>query len=172
MIDRQLNRIPYLFLSFFVGLPLVLVAWSYREPSWGLASDCPYFQQKRFDCGPASLQVVMAHFGISIPISRIRSLSGTSEKGTSMLGLRNCAVRFGFEAAGWNLSAEDLFQIPLPAIVFLSRGHFVVLEAVSRDVVFLNDPAKGARVLPLAQFLEIWNGDTLILHPKEGGSDK
>jgi ABC-type bacteriocin/lantibiotic exporter with double-glycine peptidase domain len=168
---RRLHIIPYLLhLLFFVGLTLVLVSLSSRKPSWRMANDFRALQQQRSDCGPASLQKVMEHFGESIPIATIRSLSGTSQKGTSMLGLKHCAERFGFNCAGWNLAAEDLLQIPLPAIVFLDEGHFVVLETVSRHRVFLNDPARGARVLPLTRFLERWSGDTLILQPKEGGS--
>lgn len=117
------------------------------------------------DCGPRCLQIVLQRFGMTPDFGEIAVCAGLSENGTSMLGLRDCARRYGLTAEGWQFIPEDLSKVPLPAIVHLDDRHFAVLEAVHPERVELTDPGVGEVSLPMSNFLRRWRGYTLVLEP-------
>ncbi|MCG8476539.1 MAG: cysteine peptidase family C39 domain-containing protein, partial [Cytophagales bacterium] len=43
------------------------------------------------DCGAACLASIATHFGLKIPISRIRQYASTDQKGTNVLGVIEAA---------------------------------------------------------------------------------
>lgn len=73
------------------------------------------------DCGAACLASVAAHFGLELPISKIRQYASTDKKGTNILGLMEAADKLGFSAKGVKGEFESLFKIPTPTI-----AHVVV----------------------------------------------
>jgi ABC-type bacteriocin/lantibiotic exporter with double-glycine peptidase domain len=117
------------------------------------------------DCGPRCLQIVLQRFGMTPEFEEIAACSGLSEIGTSMLGLRDCARRYGLTAEGWRFVPQDLSKVPLPAIVYLDDRHFAVLDAVHPDRVELIDPGVGELSLPMSNFLRRWRGYTLVVEP-------
>ena len=50
------------------------------------------------DCGAACLASVAAHFGLEMPISKIRQYASTDKKGTNILGMIEAAETLGFSA--------------------------------------------------------------------------
>lgn len=126
-------------------------------------------QNEDFDCGPASLKFILDHLQMGVPLSEIRTRTGATEHGTSMLSLKHCAEELGLEARGWFFAKHDVQRIPLPAIVYLNRRHFAVLEEVKDKHVVVVDPAQGRLRMALSTFFEQWRGETLVLSPKKGG---
>ena len=60
--------------------------------------------------------------------------------------------------------------VPLPTIVHWNQNHFVVVYKKSRKYVWVADPASGKHKLPVADFLQAWQGDrktgiALIVNP-------
>ena len=55
-------------------------------------------QKDRSDCGAAALASVAAHKGLKISVSLIRYLSGTDSSGTTIKGLKEAALKIGFQA--------------------------------------------------------------------------
>lgn len=55
-------------------------------------------QVDRTDCGPACLATVLGHWGREEPLYRLRELAGTTQSGTSLLGLMRAAQRLGVVA--------------------------------------------------------------------------
>jgi ABC-type bacteriocin/lantibiotic exporter with double-glycine peptidase domain len=68
------------------------------------------------DCGAASLASVAAHYHLGIPVSRIRQIAGTDQKGTSVWGIVKAAEKMGFSAKGVKGNIEAVANVPLPAI--------------------------------------------------------
>jgi ATP-binding cassette subfamily B protein len=53
-------------------------------------------QHNATDCGPAVLAMIAAHHRQRISIARLRELTGTDRKGTTLAGLSTAAERAGF----------------------------------------------------------------------------
>ena len=49
------------------------------------------------DCGAACLASISAHYGLNLPIAKIRQMASTDRKGTNVLGLIEAAGKLGFE---------------------------------------------------------------------------
>lgn len=124
------------------------------------------------DCGAACLASVAAHYGLHIPVPRIRFDAGTDQRGTNMAGLIEAATHMKFEAIGAKGPAESLLNIPLPAIAHViikkQLQHFVVIYGVSKTHITVMDPGEGVlQRKKKADFLSEWTGALLLLAPTE-----
>jgi len=73
------------------------------------------------DCGAACLASISEHYKLSLPIARIRQYANTNQKGTTLLGLREAAIKLDFIAKGVKASMDSLEEIPLPAIAHVMK---------------------------------------------------
>jgi ATP-binding cassette subfamily B protein len=125
-------------------------------------------QQERSDCGAASFASVAAHYGVSIPLTNIRLVSGTDSGGTSIKGLLEAAQHFGFKAEGYKGEEKSLHIIPLPAILHLRKSdgylHFVVLTKRSPGYFHIMDPAEGDIIkVGVRELLSEWTGYLILI---------
>lgn len=119
-------------------------------------------QQEHSDCGLAALANLFAHYGMETSLEEIKSNVETTEKGTSMLQLRQMAEIKGLKAQGWKYSWEDFQNTTLPAIVFVRGNHYVVVESIHDDEsLVVVDPAIGRLRVSVRSFRRIWSGETL-----------
>ncbi|WP_456312701.1 peptidase domain-containing ABC transporter [Pseudomonas shirazensis] len=127
------------------------------------------------DCGAACLASISEHYNLSLPISRIRQYASTNQKGTTLLGLREAAVKLGFLAKGVKVDFEGLSDVPLPALLHVmikqdghEFPHYVVAYKVTSKYIQVMDPSSGKLdKKPLADFEEIFTGYALILVPDD-----
>lgn len=129
-------------------------------------------QHDMSDCGAACLASVCSHYGLRLPISRIRALAGTDERGTSLMGLLEAAKKLGLDAKGVKGDRDSLFRIPKPAIAHVviegRLQHYVVIYGVRRKHIRLMDPATGRHSrMKWQEFLSLWKGVLLLLAPNE-----
>src|SRR5262249_17797364 len=69
------------------------------------------------DCGAAALAMVCRHHGRAVSLARIRQLCFTSTDGTSLRALCRAATELGLAARPVKVSARNLTEMPLPAVV-------------------------------------------------------
>ncbi len=124
------------------------------------------------DCGAACLASVAAHYGLSLPVSKIRQFAGTDSKGTNVLGLIEAANKMGFTAKGVKGEWDSLFRIPKPAIAHLIvKGvltHYVVITRVTKNYVEIMDPGDGdLHKVSHEKFKAEWTGVLLLIAPGE-----
>jgi ATP-binding cassette subfamily B protein len=67
-------------------------------------------QHDSSDCGAACLVSVIRFFGGNSTIDKIRKLSGTTQSGTTMLGLYQAARQSGMDATGFEASINDIID--------------------------------------------------------------
>jgi ATP-binding cassette subfamily B protein len=138
----------------------MLEFWSWRFPR--------VKQRDSTDCGAACLSAVAQYYGLRLPVSRIRQLAGTDEKGTSAKGLVEAAKALGFAAKAVRGGPDSLAAIPTPAIAHVVVGgilnHFVVLQRITPSRVVVMDPRDGrTHTISRASFLQEWSGVLLLL---------
>ena len=124
------------------------------------------------DCGAACLASVSAHYGLKIPIAKIRQICHTDKRGTNVLGMVQGLEALGFNAKGVKGGADALPEIPLPAIAHVivkeQLHHFVVIYKVSKEKIYVMDPAFGKiEEYTIEEFSKIWTGVLILLEPNE-----
>ncbi len=130
------------------------------------------------ECGAASLGMVLAHYGLHVPLEELRITCGVSRDGSRASNLLKAARRYGLSAKGMQMEPAALAEVAPPAILFWEFNHYVVYDGMSRRPgrrgVYVNDPGKGRRFVPEEDFDTSFTGVVLVLEPSEnfraGGS--
>jgi ATP-binding cassette subfamily B protein len=135
----------------------------------------PLFKQHdSMDCGPTCLRMIAKHYGRNYRMETLRRKSGINREGVSLLGISEAAEQVGFRTIGAKLTWEQLIEeAHLPCVVYWDQVHFVVVYKITKNKVYVADPAKGKTTFSKSEFLQKWlnvkeNGQTtgivLLLH--------
>lgn len=129
-------------------------------------------QRDATDCGAACLASVAAHFGLLVPVARIRQFANTDQRGTTVLGLVSAAQRLGLHAKAVKGTEESLRSIALPAIAHIVvrevLHHYIVIYKVTEEMMSVMDPATGnVSQMRKKEFLSTWTGALVLLTPSE-----
>ena len=120
------------------------------------------FQHDSTDCGAACLVSVIKYFGGSSTIEKIRKLSGTTQSGTSMLGLYQAANQCGMDATGYEASIKDIADFKDILILHVTNEdgfeHFIVDFGYEKGNFLIWDPAKGFEIMSGDELGKIWPG--------------
>lgn len=124
------------------------------------------------DCGAACLASVSSHYGLKMPIAKIRQICHTDTRGTNVLGLIQGLEQMGFNAKGVKGGIDALPELPLPAIAHIivngQMHHYVVIYKVVKDKITVMDPARGKlEDYKTEDFSKIWTGVLILLEPNE-----
>jgi len=126
------------------------------------------------ECGAASLGIVLSHYGQYVSLAELRRECGVTRDGSNAATLVKAARHYGLEAKGYSLEVQDLRGLQMPCIVFWNFNHFLVVDGVGTNEVFLNDPAVGHRRVSMAEFEEAFTGVVITTTPgpefRTGGS--
>ena len=122
------------------------------------------------DCGAACLASIGNHYGVGIPIARIRQFAHTDNRGTNVLGIIQGAEKMGFTAKGVKGKLDAIGKIPLPAIAHVvvqeQLLHYIVIYKVEKNIITAMDPGFGKlEKYTFEEFQKIWTG-VLILFAK------
>jgi len=132
------------------------------------------------DCGPTCLRMIAKFYGKHYNPESIRSNSGFSKEGVSLLGLSEAAEKIGFRTRGVQISFNQISnEVTLPCILHWDHNHFVVAFPnafrKSKHYIIIADPSKGVIRYTKNEFLQKWistkidNGDSvgtaLLLEP-------
>lgn len=122
-------------------------------------------QMEMVECGAASLAIILGYYKKFIPLEILRVMCGVTRNGSDADDILQVGQDLGLESEGWTYELEEINQVPLPSIVYWNFNHFLVIEGVSKDYVYLNDPACGPKRLTWASFEEGFTGFVMTFKP-------
>ena len=134
-------------------------------------------QMEALECGAASLAMVMAYYGLWVPLEQVRLACGVSRDGSNARNIIIAARTYGLEAEGDRLEISALrTEVDLPCIIHWNFNHFVVLDGFRGNFAYINDPARGEVKVPIEDFDRAYTGICLYFRPgpnfQPGGKPK
>ena len=125
-------------------------------------------QMEATECGAASLSMILSHYGLWLPLEKIRQECGVNRDGSKASCVIRAARNRGCTANGYRWTANRLREVnEFPLIIHWEFNHFVVLEGIVGDKAYLNDPAMGRRVVKWEDFRTSYTGVALRIVPNE-----
>lgn len=126
-----------------------------------------YIQLDMMDCGPSCVKIISEHYGKRYSLQYLREQSYITREGVSLLGISDAAEAVGFRTIGVKTTFKQLAdEAPLPFIAHWNQQHFVVVYKITKNKVFVSDPAVGLVTYEREQFMKHWAST------REGGEDK
>jgi ATP-binding cassette subfamily B protein RaxB len=122
-------------------------------------------QAEAGECGVACLAMVAGAHGYRVDLSVLRRRLSLSMKGASMADLAHAAASIDLQPRAVRAEIDQLDQLSLPCILHWDFNHFVVLVAINRHSILIHDPARGERVVSMAEVSRHFTGVALELVP-------
>ena len=148
-----------------------------------------YKQADSKDCGATCLKIIAKHYGKTLNIQTLRSLTETTREGSNLMNISDAAEKIGFKTLGVKINLNKLEEAPLPCILHWNKEHYVVLYQVKRSKLrswfrtdsygmtngmtngatyFISDPAIGLIEYSQEEFLKCWIGNNANETTEEG----
>lgn len=125
-------------------------------------------QHDQSDCGVACLASAIGYFGGTVRLERLRELSGTTQEGTTLLGLHQAAEALALDSGAYEASMEDLKGLDRPCILHVvkdgRRQHYLLsygYDAEAGDFL-VADPASGVERMKPGTIEEMWQSRALL----------
>ncbi len=125
------------------------------------------YQIEASECGAACLSIILQYHHCHVMMEKVRYQCGVSRDGCSAADLINAAAAFGLKGVGFSKSLEDMRSFPVPCILHWDFNHFVVLEGIRGNKVYLNDPATGHRKVTMEEMDQSFTGIVLYFEETE-----
>ena len=125
-------------------------------------------QMEATECGAASLSMILAHYKLWLPLEKLRQECGVNRDGSKASCVIRAARNRNCKANGYKWNADRLKEVGVyPLIIHWEFNHFVVLEGIKGETVYLNDPAMGRRTVKWDEFRTSYTGVALHITPTE-----
>lgn len=114
-------------------------------------------QEYPYDCGAASLLMIIRYFKGDYSFEELRKITFTDKDGCNALNIKDAAFSLGIDAHVVKGEVKDLKSYHFPLIAHLKNKHFVVVYAVDllKKRVILADPGVGRQVISLKEFEDL-----------------
>lgn len=119
-------------------------SWKVRTPL--------LLQMEAIECGAAALGIILGYYRKFLPLGELRHRCAVSRDGSSISNLIDAAKFYGLEGTGMRTTLFHLEKHKKPAILLWRGSHFVVLEGIKKNKVYINDPEHGPVVYTKDEF--------------------
>lgn len=122
-------------------------------------------QAERGECGLACVGMIATHWNYNVDLATLRREHAVSIRGATLKDIMAIASDIGLRSRAVRCELDGLLSIQTPAILHWNLDHFVVLVSASRGRVEILDPAKGRRIMRLADLDTHFTGVAVELRP-------
>ncbi len=134
----------------------------------GVAKVPVILQMEAVECGAASLTMILAYYKKWIPIDKVRTDCGVSQRGTNAKNILKTAQSYGLKANGYSFEVEDLKKEgTFPCIIHWKLNHFVVLCGFKKNKAIIADPESGLICVGEEEFDKSFTGICLMFEPDD-----
>ena len=124
--------------------------------------DKKQYDPAQYQTGVISLLKILSHFGTKLKEEDFLKAHTEKDKDISWDILKKISKKYKLKAELIRPLAEELKEVPLPAITQMADGSYVNIIMINDAVVYLVDIRLSKPIaLPMKRFLEAWNGDIL-----------
>ncbi|WP_293955976.1 MULTISPECIES: peptidase domain-containing ABC transporter [unclassified Sphingobacterium] len=118
----------------------------------------PHFNQlDAKDCGPACIQIVARHYGKFFDLDYLREITNVSKEGTSVYNLCESSEAIGLKSMPIRTSFTNFREkVPLPCIIHWRGYHYIVVYKITKNYVYVSDPAIGLMKYTIREFVKGW----------------
>lgn len=132
-------------------------------------------QEDAKDCGPVCIAMICKFYNKKVSLEKLRKIAGTDKNGTNLFGLIELGQSLGLDLTGVQAeSTKNLYEIHHPCIAHIvnNKGleHFVIIEKVVNDKVYIVDPDIGRYSTSLNQFDTYWTKILLLIEKNDSFS--
>lgn len=125
------------------------------------------YQFSQTECGIAALAIILSFYKCYVSLDQLRHQCGTSRDGNNMSTLIKAANTYGFVASAYQVELEDLKKLSEPIIAFWRFSHYIVIDGVGKNKVFINDPSCGRLKISFVEFNKSFTGIILVISPTQ-----
>ena len=117
-----------------------------------------YRQLESNDCGPTCIQMVSHYYGRKYSLKMLKSFCEMTRLGFSVKDVIYTCEKIGIKAYSVAINKSEAIRMPLPAILYFKKGHFVILEKIKKknntENFYIIDPDDGRIRLSYEEFFE------------------
>lgn len=124
-------------------------------------------QQSETECGIAALAILFSYYNFNISFEELRDKCGASRDGCKAITLIKIAQDYGFEAEAYSMDIDAICSLNEPVIAFWNFNHYVIINGIGTDRVFINDPGSGLRTIRMHDFDLSFTGIVIIVTPTD-----
>ena len=123
-------------------------------------------QMEATECGAASLAMILAYYGLRLPLEKVREDCGVSRDGSKLSNIGKTAIRYGMEVHVYKYGLQSVQEkVEYPAVIHWNFNHFVVLQGFEKGYALINDPARGRVRVTMEEFERAYTGVVLCMKP-------
>ena len=124
-------------------------------------------QMEAAECGATALGIILGYYGRFVPLEELREKCGVSRDGATAYNMALGANYYGLDSEVYKIALEDLQEASFPMIAHWQLNHFVVIEKIEKERIYINDPNSGPRTITPAELAENYSGAIMEFTPKE-----
>ena len=119
-------------------------------------------QAEEMDCGAACLAMICKHYGIPMTLGKLREMANVTTEGATLDSLARVGESLGFTTRGVQCTYGMLQGFELPFIAHWEGYHYIIVYGISKEHVWVADPAIGFKKMTAAEFERGWSGTCLL----------
>lgn len=128
----------------------------------------PIFRQGTIaECGLACLTMISVYHGHNVDLRSMRLKFPVNSRGITLSTLMDMCHSMGFLSRPIKLELDNIDKLKTPCVLHWDLEHFVVLSKVKRNLVIINDPAKGVLKLSFDEVSKHFTGIALEITKSE-----
>ena len=115
-------------------------------------------QMMQTECGLCCATMIANYYKHYTTINDLRKMFSPGREGVSARNICEMLKYVGIEYKIYKCDVNGLLKLNGPMIIYVNRGHFIVIERIKREKVYAIDPAIGNIIITVKELEDIFSG--------------